>query len=590
MNHHDVEDRAALSPTDARPMPGGLLRWVYNNNPFYVISACLVFLGLRASFDAQGRLLESGALMGGLAAYTLLLAATAVAVVRLGRVWDDARTILLLVVLLFLAISVTFDETLAADPALGRLFYLGGLLFSVVVSESLLRGMGLRMRALYRLPYYLILGLFFAYPVALSPWLDRPETPELQWALFGFSTVAGLAFLTLLPAVRRGPKYLEKNGSPWRWPLYPWVLFGLLGVVAAARSYSLCVSFHFVAPSPVEMNMLDSRSYSMAGSLDFLLGSRLIFGPYFLIPLLLAWGVLLLEMGLVSGRRLAQRVALVLPLGLLAMAMGGHRPDPIYRRFLELLADGLGGTPAFLTLLAALGFYVYAMLRGVRKSAELLTIALAILSVVGPETLRLGDLRAPEAWPLALAAGLQLSLALRRRDSYRCLIAAGCVSLAVSAALPAAWSPAERFVVALHLLLAGTLAIGAVFEDGLGQLLRRLGAGGLLLAILAGVIAEPRPFGALPSEVLRAYPILMTLISAGYGAMLGDTLYLRVAAGGLLGWLAMVGGRSYAALRQVVGGLDQISLGLAFFLLAAGISLWKAGMIQKWLTRRTDEG
>src|SRR5690349_5836962 len=90
--------------------PRWLMRRLYTSNPFYVISALLVFLGLRASFDARGPAVEAGALMLGLAAYTLLLAGTAVFLVRRGKVWDDVRTVLLLVVLMFLATSVAFDE------------------------------------------------------------------------------------------------------------------------------------------------------------------------------------------------------------------------------------------------------------------------------------------------------------------------------------------------------------------------------------------------------------------------------------------------------------------------------------------------
>src|SRR5206468_1341608 len=130
------------------------------------------------------------ALMLALAGYTLLLATTACVLVRLGNVWDDIRTILLLVVMMFLAISVTFDPTLTSHPALGRFCFLGGFLFAVLVSEGLLRGLRLALPWVFRLPYYLILALFFVYPVALIPLLGDPERPALQWALFGFSPVA----------------------------------------------------------------------------------------------------------------------------------------------------------------------------------------------------------------------------------------------------------------------------------------------------------------------------------------------------------------------------------------------------------------
>src|SRR3954447_25447631 len=97
----------------------GLLRRLYTSNPFYVISADLVFVGLRMSLDTSGTTFETWALMLSLAGYTLLLATTACVLIRLGNVWDDMRTLLLLVVMMFLALSVTFDETLTSKPGLG---------------------------------------------------------------------------------------------------------------------------------------------------------------------------------------------------------------------------------------------------------------------------------------------------------------------------------------------------------------------------------------------------------------------------------------------------------------------------------------
>src|SRR4051794_28304284 len=73
----------------------GLVGWLYTSNPFYVLSADLVFIGLRMSFDTSGKSFETGALMVALLGYTLLLATTACLLIRVGRVWDDARTILL---------------------------------------------------------------------------------------------------------------------------------------------------------------------------------------------------------------------------------------------------------------------------------------------------------------------------------------------------------------------------------------------------------------------------------------------------------------------------------------------------------------
>src|SRR5256885_794869 len=84
-----------------------------------------------------------------------------------------------------------------------------------VISAGLLRGIGLNLPAGYRVPYYRILALFFGYPLALCPYLSEPNGGALRWGMFSFSSVAGLVFLTLLPAIRRGGSYVADNGSPW---------------------------------------------------------------------------------------------------------------------------------------------------------------------------------------------------------------------------------------------------------------------------------------------------------------------------------------------------------------------------------------
>ena len=84
-------------------------RLFYNHNPFYVISAGLVLHGLHQSVRApQG--IGVWTLLACLAGYTIMLALAAILIVRLCRVWEDARTIVLAVVLLLLTISVGFGR------------------------------------------------------------------------------------------------------------------------------------------------------------------------------------------------------------------------------------------------------------------------------------------------------------------------------------------------------------------------------------------------------------------------------------------------------------------------------------------------
>ena len=346
---------------------GRLLRLLYSHNPFYCVSAFLVLWGLGKSFYLHGVKPQPELLMAGLAGYTLLLAAVGCLLIRAGQLWEDIRTILLLIVLIFLAISMSFDEVLSADLATGRLYFLGGLAFSVVVSELVLRGVRLRLPILFRLPYYAMLAMFFLYPLLLGPWQDQENDPHIRWLLAGFSPLAGLLTLTLLPAIRRGANYVRDNGSPWQWPWYPWPLFVVLGVGVGLRSYALCVSFH------------PSR------------GPATMFEPYFLVPLLFAVNILLLEIGIASRRPALLRWMMAAPLGLLLLSTWTFTvPESINLR--RMLLDACGCSPLFLTLVAVTALYAVALLRRVPHALHWLTMATAAFVVVGPTT---GSFRGP---------------------------------------------------------------------------------------------------------------------------------------------------------------------------------------------------
>jgi hypothetical protein len=527
-----------------------------------VLSAALFLAGLRVSFGDPAQAEDTWAMMSGLAGYTLLLAVTGCLLVRFGNVWDDVRTVLLLVVLMFLATSVTFDEVLVLHPGRGIVCYLGGLLFAVVVSEAVLRGIRLRLPAWFRGPYYLILALFFLYPLFLRPLVDQPHSPGLMWSLFGFSSVAGLVFLTLLPAIRRGPEYVQGNGSPWPWPLYPWSLFGFLALAVPARAFLLCWS----------MQLLER------GERD-----RLIFGPYFLVPFVLVITILLLEMGLVSRHAGVLRTALAAPILLALLALVGHRSDPVYQEFLGEFMARLGATPLFLTLLAAAAFYLYAALRGVHRATEGLTAVLAALAVVGPDTLDLDGLTPLRPAPLLAAAALQMGLGLWRRSSWRCLVGASALAAIGAITLPAGTAMEPfRGLIGFHLGLLAMLIVGAAFDDDFARFIRGLAVVVGVMACLAVLIVQfEHPVSLLPWQV-EVYPLLMAVVLVGYGLFLPYPVAIGGAALIMAGWLLAVLWRGYFALRQVVAGLDYLALSLILFGVALLISAWKAGVWPRW--------
>jgi hypothetical protein len=546
-----------------RPMAPGsrLVRALYTHNPFYVISADLIFIGLRMSFDPSAKDFDTWALISGLAGYTLLLATTACLLVRFGKVWDDMRSVLLLVVMMFLAISLTIDDVLILRPWLGLALAVGGLAFAVGVSEGLLRGMRLAMPALYRGPYYLILALFFLYPVALRPLLASPDSPLSYWSLFGFATAAGLAFLTLVPAIRRGAGYVKGNGSPWRWPLYPWSLFFFLGLGVCARSYYLCISLHNVE------------------------GFRSCFGPYFLVPFGLAVAWLMIEAAVASGKRGLGELALLVPVGLVALAMVGHRSDPVYEHFLAMFREGLGVSPPAAALLLAMAFYAAAAWRSVDLARGFAMASLVALSVVGPATLGPSSLTWPSPWPLLPVALIQGWLAWRRGESGRALFASACLVAAASSLVDSSWSVDRAGVAAFHLGIVGLLALGAMFDDELGRRLRGWGAGLLAIGSLAMLSGVPGLALGLPESWQWAYPLALAAVAGVYGVFVGGRTFFATSGAILAAVLALFGTKGYATLRQQVAGLDRIAWGLASFLVAAMISLGKAGLLRRWFEK-----
>lgn len=422
----------------ARPPGWGLVRLLYTSNPFYILSADLVFAGLRMSFGRGGPASGSWALAGSLAGYTLLLATTACLLIRLGRLWDDLRSLLLVIVIMFLAIAMSGDDFLAADHARGVLGCAVGLAFAAGVSEVVLHAIRLRLPGWYRAAYHAMLALMFLYPVAMVPLLGDPDNPALQWALFGFGPAAALVAMLLVPAARRGSAALNKNGSPWRWPAHPWSLFVVLAGGLCVRAWSLCVSFHYVE------------------------GSRSIFGPYFLVPIGLAAGLVWLEIGLASRAPRATAGACVLPLVFVLLAAVGHRDEPVYAGFLARFMETFGGSPVYLTALAAVAFLGYAGSRGVRAGVDLLPAAFLVLAFVGPTTIALDNLTGPHTGPMILAAITLTANAWHRRDWYRAGLAVACLAYSSSRV----YSRLREAIIGLDFVVFGLLffAVAAVIS------------------------------------------------------------------------------------------------------------------------------
>ena len=102
--HEETIDATAVQPSK----PGGFkfARFLYNQNPFYLISAALVLYGFSVSIT-QDELNNTPWVLASLfSGYITLLALSAWAIVRWGKVWDDARSILMVLLLLLSLIHI----------------------------------------------------------------------------------------------------------------------------------------------------------------------------------------------------------------------------------------------------------------------------------------------------------------------------------------------------------------------------------------------------------------------------------------------------------------------------------------------------
>lgn len=452
-----------------------VLSYLYNNNPFYVISAVLMLFAVRSAYGT----IEIGAIncwvmMGVLAGYTLLLAGIGVLIVRWGKVWEDARSILLLLLLLFLGVSVSADDLFSRiSPEMGTTLLIAGFLFSAIVSEAVLWGAGIRLGLRYRIPYHLMLALFYVAPWWCSPEMHPRSSESLEWMLFLFPVAASILFLFLLPAIRGGASYVKGNGTPWGWPWFPWIAFGMIAACVSLRSFALCLTFGPAGPMWIE-----------SGSGPRLISFDTLWGFYFLIPLGLALLFLLLEGGLVTKNKAFQAgVIQVSPLLLLlAMPVG---TGSVHNGFLFKVTDSIG-SPIWMTLWMLVGFYFWAAFRRVPGAIWAGLGAIALLSIVGPQTLGSRTLIDPSPWPLLLDGVVLLGLGIGKRSSGICAMGVMAATLGIWLVIPDTVLYQYRFTTCFHLLWISALVLGVTLNDSFSRILNCVSA--LLIPLVSIIV------------------------------------------------------------------------------------------------------
>lgn len=570
----------------------GLLKLIYFHNPFYLISACLFVYGLKLLFrpDSSAVLFQRGSvsymepwgLLAAFAAVTLLMTVIAIVIVRLGKVWEDARSLVLIVLLMLLAISVCMDElfNVLSERNNARqhllLMFATGVGFALGTCELLIRGLKLKLHATYRLPLYGFLTLFFLWPALLLPELTGFSRSTVRWLIPAFPVVAAVITLVLIPAVKRGSNAVAVNGTPWTWPLFPWTPFVFIALAVCFRAYSFTMSY----------DPLPSGSYFWDTT----------FGLYQLTPFLLAIATLLLEMGIVERRpRLAALAMFTGPVIFLLAnpAIVPWKGLPAYVQFTQQLTR-LSASPVYVMAIALTGFYAFAWSRKVR-GAEFATYGMiALISALNPNApgRHFQDIWATQlnGWPALGLAVVLVGMGIQRRQSFRVFVGlcAGLVSVCAAARF---WPQLMEWqaIGVWHAVLLMILMVGQTFRDEFAGLLDELSPPGFVLC-MASTAAQLNAL-QMPWTVIVLYVAAMTLTAVVLSKLLHRIAYLYIAAANtLLGVAAsLIFGLYTFTQTSLPPGAKPVILAAGSFLVAVFISTLKAGLSRRirmcWITR-----
>lgn len=532
-------------------------RWLSNSNPFFVISSALVLLGVRLSISTQLRLEQAAVLLTITAIYTVLLVIATTLIVRLADVWQDARTALLLPPILFLSLSMLFDDLIVRQFADACLLLGIGLTFSIITSEGLMRAARIRLAPVYRSVYYGLLMMMYAYPLALGFAMKyelHAATIDLLLSLF--MPIVSLVLLPLLLGIWQGPRSIEGNGTPYPFPLFPNALFVAMAGMAAWRVYLLAWAF-----GPGVWNHVD-------------------LAPNTFVPLVLVCGLLGMEAARVVGHRGWQQVFLLTGPAVVGLCQFSNM------HYLTMRAS-ISGPPMVPTIALCSLFYLFAWVRKVPGAGLGVVVSLIALSLEGSRFIPTLDWRAYQPEPLLLAAAFELYRAWRAKSALRVHASAAIFTWSQGSMWDIRFTETSG-VVALHafwfLLMLFSLFIAA-------RGVRWTASIGLFVTYLCTLSVFRLPTEQAEMVQAATYVAGVTSILFVYG---WASAFVPARWMALTCPLAALLTASTICLRWIRGsflgpGIEPIAFGFAMLFLATAISLIKSPRFRLWLFDRLAE-
>jgi hypothetical protein len=446
----------------AKPGP---VRFLFTHNPFYLIGTALLLYGLQIASDSGSAFARQPLILASiLAAVILAMALIAITIIRIGGVWEDARTILLSIMLLCVGVVTGCDGTIHSQPEIATLILGGSFLFCVAIWELLLRSLRFWFPPDVRIPFYCILGLIFFYSLVFGPaeaWIPGLEDISAAWKVYAFGWLLGGCILFCLPAVWQGRDLFRDTGTPWNWPVYPWSIFVVLVIAACLRLYLLSLAF------------FPGHGWTSP------------FGIHFFLPVAFSAMVLLVEALIVQAK---DRKNADIGYGIMAFAVllcalpfSGTNMQSNFLRELTLTV----GSPFWIALMLILAYGALLWLRGFRQLSTSISLFLAVASICHPQRL----VFTPEVqslWPLVLLLALQAYMAIQEKSLERWMFLA-CVASVISWFGVAQFDERMAWFVGVQVFWGLSLIIGLGFRSPTATWVRLLALGMMIMCCLAAM-------------------------------------------------------------------------------------------------------
>ena len=465
-----------------------------NQNPFYLISAALVLYGLSAGFGTDDIWINTTIPLTILLAYAAVLAGIALFLIRYGKVWNDVRSILLALMLLFFNLSAALDELLLRGTDSSRLLALGVWVMVPCLVEVLRRGIGIRWPRQFVIVFHLILGLILIYPSMPAYFLLSEMGDATLWAIVAFPVLGALGLLAALPSVRIFARGDWCNNTPWQ--RLQFIAIGGFALALVARTYLLATAFY---PDP-------GMAVGGFHKLDT------PFGGWLCAPILLAVLALCLEYALVTQSNRLRRFALFgAPLVMLISMLG---PDSQAFYAMRAFVAAEVASPTFLTGIGALMLGGYACCRRVPQAGASVFMTLLAFSPVGTDTVGLDSLQFPYWFTLALlTAGCVMALLMNRHSLW--FIAGTVTFLLMLGSLASEQISAEWLALLIgHLALASMVVCACWFKDKLAKFITGVFAFALPGLAIFALWGDVGPLADLHAATRLIY--LAGLGSVGY--------------------------------------------------------------------------